>query len=80
MKILFVADGRSPIAINWMRFFVERGDDVYLSSTFACQPKLDLTGLYQAMDQGAWASMWYLFKNGMWPVSLKLTNFALDRL
>lgn len=46
MEILFVADGRSPIAINWMRFFVERGDDVHLASTFACQPELDLAGLY----------------------------------
>ena len=36
MKILFVADGRSPIAQNWIRYFVERGDEVYLASTFAC--------------------------------------------
>jgi glycosyltransferase involved in cell wall biosynthesis len=36
MKILYVADGRSPIAQNWIRHFVERGDDIYLASTFAC--------------------------------------------
>ena len=36
MKILFVADARSPIATNWIRHFVERGDDVYIASTFAC--------------------------------------------
>ena len=36
MKILFVADGRSPIAQNWIRYFTERGDEVYLASTFAC--------------------------------------------
>jgi glycosyltransferase involved in cell wall biosynthesis len=36
MKILYVADGRSPIAQNWIRHFVERGDEVYLASTFAC--------------------------------------------
>jgi len=36
MKILYVADGRSPIAQNWIRYFVERGDEVYLASTFAC--------------------------------------------
>jgi hypothetical protein len=36
MKILFVADGRSPISKNWIRHFVERGDDVYLASTFDC--------------------------------------------
>lgn len=45
MRLLFVADGRSPIAINWIRYFVDRGDEVYLASTFACQPKLDLAGL-----------------------------------
>jgi len=31
-----VADGRSPIAQNWIRYFVERGDEVHLASTFAC--------------------------------------------
>ncbi len=38
MKILYVADGRSPIAQNWIRHFVERGDEIYLASTFACSP------------------------------------------
>jgi hypothetical protein len=33
MKILYVADGRSPIAQNWIRYFAERGDEVYLAST-----------------------------------------------
>lgn len=48
MRLLFVADGRSPIAQNWIRYFVERGDkrsspvdDVYLASTFACRNELD---------------------------------------
>jgi len=45
MKILFVADGRSPIAQNWIRYFAqsaERSDkgyethEVCLASTFAC--------------------------------------------
>jgi len=45
MRLLYVADGRSPIALNWMRYFIERGDEVYLASTFACQPDLDLEGL-----------------------------------
>lgn len=45
MRLLFVADGRSPIALNWIRYFVERGDEIYLASTFACQPGLDLKGL-----------------------------------
>jgi glycosyltransferase involved in cell wall biosynthesis len=45
MRILFVADGRSATALNWMRYFVERGDEVFLASTFACQPGLSLSGL-----------------------------------
>jgi hypothetical protein len=45
MRLLFVADGRSPIALNWIQYFVERGDDVFLASTFACQPTLKLSGL-----------------------------------
>jgi glycosyltransferase involved in cell wall biosynthesis len=45
MRTLFVADGRSPIAINWIRYFVERGDEVHLASTFEYQPELDLASL-----------------------------------
>lgn len=45
MKILFVADGRSPISQNWIRYFVERGDDVYLASTFACEVDFPLKRL-----------------------------------
>ncbi len=45
MRILFVADGRSPIALNWLQYFVERGDEIFLASTFACQPDLKLAGL-----------------------------------
>lgn len=37
MRLLFVADGRSPIAQNWIRYFLGRGDDVYLASTFPCE-------------------------------------------
>ncbi len=36
MRLLFVADGRSPIAQNWIRYFAERGDEVFLASTFHC--------------------------------------------
>jgi hypothetical protein len=45
MKILFVADGRSPISKNWIRYFVERGDDVYLASTFDCDVDFPLKRL-----------------------------------
>jgi glycosyltransferase involved in cell wall biosynthesis len=45
MRLLFVADGRSPIAQNWIRHFVERGDEVHLVSTFACSLDFPLSGL-----------------------------------
>jgi glycosyltransferase involved in cell wall biosynthesis len=45
MRILFLADGRSPITLNWLRYWIERGDDVYLASTFPCAPILSLKGL-----------------------------------
>jgi glycosyltransferase involved in cell wall biosynthesis len=45
MRTLFVADGRSPIAQNWIRYFVERGDEVYLASTFACSLDFPVKGL-----------------------------------
>jgi len=45
MRLLFVADGRSPIAQNWIRHFVEHGDEVYLASTFACAVDFPLNGL-----------------------------------
>ena len=45
MKILFVADGRSPIASNWIRHFAGQGDEVYLASTFACNVDFPLKRL-----------------------------------
>lgn len=45
MKILYIADGRSPIAINWINYFIDKGHDVHLVSTFACQPELDLASI-----------------------------------
>jgi len=38
MRILFVVDGRSPIALNWMQYFIDQGHEVHLVTTFACQP------------------------------------------
>ena len=48
MRLLFVADGRSPTAQNWIRHFAHRaepGDEVYLASTFACSVDFPLNGL-----------------------------------
>jgi len=45
MRILFVADGRSPIAQNWIRHFAQQNDEVYLASTFQCTADFPLKGL-----------------------------------
>ena len=45
IRLLFVVDGRSPIALNWIRYFVKRGDEVHLASLYPCQPELDLASL-----------------------------------
>jgi glycosyltransferase involved in cell wall biosynthesis len=36
MRVLYVADGRSPIAINWIGYFISQGHEVYLATTFPC--------------------------------------------
>ncbi len=43
MKILFVADGRSPIALNWIKYWIAQNHDVYLASTYPAEPDLPLT-------------------------------------
>jgi hypothetical protein len=42
VKILYVVDGRSPIAVNWIEFFIEAGHEVHLVSTFDLIPNLNL--------------------------------------
>lgn len=46
MKLLFVADGRSPIALNWIGYFITAGHEVHLASTYACSPDLKLASLH----------------------------------
>jgi glycosyltransferase involved in cell wall biosynthesis len=36
MRILFVADGRSPTTLSWLRHWIETGHQVHLVSTFPC--------------------------------------------
>jgi len=36
MKICFVADARSPIAKSWIMYFVRRGHDVHVISSYPC--------------------------------------------
>jgi glycosyltransferase involved in cell wall biosynthesis len=45
MNLLFVADGRSPIALNWMRYFSEGGHYVHLVSLYPCNPDIKLASL-----------------------------------
>jgi len=42
MRILFIADGRSQIALNWIEFFTQREHEVHLVSTFQCDSTLKL--------------------------------------
>jgi glycosyltransferase involved in cell wall biosynthesis len=46
MRLLYVVDGRSPIAMNWISYFVERGDEVHLVSTFSCKPQIKLSSYH----------------------------------
>jgi glycosyltransferase involved in cell wall biosynthesis len=43
MKILYITDGRSPIAINWISYFIHQGHEIHLISTFPCQQINGLT-------------------------------------
>ncbi|HUG33981.1 MAG TPA: glycosyltransferase, partial [Anaerolineales bacterium] len=45
MKVLFIVDARSPIALNWIRHFVERGDEIFIASTFPCSVDLPIKRL-----------------------------------
>lgn len=36
MKLLFIADGRSPIALNWITHLAAGPDEIHLVSTFPC--------------------------------------------
>ncbi len=42
MRLLFVADGRSPIALNWIQYFLQGEHEVHLVSTF---PSAQIPGL-----------------------------------
>ncbi|MCA9892826.1 MAG: glycosyltransferase [Anaerolineae bacterium] len=40
MRLCFIADARSPIAQNWIGHFVDLGHDVYVISSYPCEPDL----------------------------------------
>ncbi len=45
MKLLFIADGRSSIALNWVAHFVQAGHEVHWVSTYPCRIDLPLASL-----------------------------------
>lgn len=47
MKILFVADGRSPTTLSWMGYWIETSHDVHLVSTFPCSIPPGLSSFHE---------------------------------
>ena len=48
MRILFIADGRSTIARNWISYFAQSDHEVHLLSTFPCEVDLPLESVRTA--------------------------------
>jgi glycosyltransferase involved in cell wall biosynthesis len=46
MRILFIADGRSPTTQRWLKGIAARGHEVHLISTYPCPPISGLTSLH----------------------------------
>ncbi len=69
MRILFVADGRSPIALQWIEHFANSDYEVHLASSFPCQPNLKLASLriipVALSGSSAAGSGWSLLPVGM---------------
>ena len=46
MRLLFIADGRSPTALSWLRHWIETGHQTHLASTFPCDPPPGLASFH----------------------------------
>ena len=46
MKILLIADGRSPITLRWIESMREDNIDVYLASSYPCARPENISGFY----------------------------------
>jgi glycosyltransferase involved in cell wall biosynthesis len=46
MRILFVADGRSPSTLSWLRHWIEAGYETHLISTFPCEQPIGLSSFH----------------------------------
>ena len=46
MRLLFIADARSPISMNWIRYFLHGEDEVHLVSSFPASPEAGLASFH----------------------------------
>ena len=46
MRTVFVADARSPIARNWISYFIQQGHEVHVISTYPCPSSLPAASLH----------------------------------
>ncbi len=46
MRLLFVADGRSPTTLSWLRYWIEKGHETHLVSTYPCTPMQGLASFH----------------------------------
>jgi glycosyltransferase involved in cell wall biosynthesis len=44
MRLLFITDARSPISQNWIKYFINRGDEIFIASTFDCELDFPVAG------------------------------------
>ena len=67
MRILYIADGRSPIARNWITHFIKPGNQVHLISTSDCTaiPGLASLHIQPVAFSGAGASTAHTIPNQM---------------
>ncbi len=47
MRILFIADGRSPTTLSWLGYWINRGEEVHLVSTYPCNPPSGLASFHE---------------------------------
>jgi glycosyltransferase involved in cell wall biosynthesis len=69
MRLLYIADGRSTIALNWIEYFISQDNEVHLASTFPCEMMdglasmtvlpMPLSEVYQQVgDKGGMRNSW----------------------
>jgi glycosyltransferase involved in cell wall biosynthesis len=46
MRLLFVADGRSPTTLSWLEYWTESGNEIHLLSTYPCEAPAGLASFH----------------------------------